>query len=78
MSKILVTGGCGYIGSHTMVDLINNGYQIISVDNLVNSKRKVLESVREITGVLIENYEVDLCDKIALSKVFAAHLRIYM
>ncbi|MCL4107309.1 UNVERIFIED_CONTAM: hypothetical protein GTU68_067220 [Idotea baltica] len=76
MGKILVTGGCGYIGSHTVVDLIEHGYEIISVDNLINSKIGVLESIKSITGVTVKNYEVDLCDEKALSKVFEENLDI--
>ena len=70
MSKILVTGGCGYIGSHTIVDLIESGYDIVSVDNLINAKIKVLDGIKQITGIKIKNYEVDLCDKEALEQVF--------
>ncbi|GLR19248.1 UDP-glucose 4-epimerase GalE [Portibacter lacus] len=71
MGKILVTGGCGYIGSHTVVDLIEHGYDIISVDNLINSKEGVIDNIKSITGVEIKNYEVDLCDDEALKTVFA-------
>src|SRR5690242_8409352 len=62
MKKILVTGGCGYIGSHTIVDLIENGYDVISVDNNSRSKPEVLEGVEKITGKKIKNYRVDLCN----------------
>ena len=50
MVKILVTGGCGYIGSHTLVDLIENGYDVISVDNNSRSQPSMLEGVEKITG----------------------------
>lgn len=70
MSKILVTGGCGYIGSHTIVDLIKHGYEIVSVDNLINSKIEVYDNIKTITGVEVKHYEVDLCDEIALKAVF--------
>ena len=50
MAKILVTGGCGYIGSHTLVDLIENGYDVISVDNNSSSHASMLERVEKITG----------------------------
>ena len=50
MAKILVTGGCGYIGSHTLLDLIDNGYEIISVDNNSRSSTRLLEGVEKITG----------------------------
>src|ERR1700754_3183851 len=62
MSKILVTGGCGYIGSHTIVDLIENGYEVISVDNNSRSTPRILEGVERITGKKIKNYKVDLCN----------------
>lgn len=62
MSKILVTGGCGYIGSHTIVDLVENGYEVISVDNNSRSSSKILEGVEKIIGKKIKNYKVDLCD----------------
>ena len=61
MKKILVTGGCGYIGSHTLVDLIQNGFQVISVDNNSRSKASILDGVERTTGVKVKNYTVDLC-----------------
>lgn len=61
MKKILVTGGCGYIGSHTIVDLIQNGFQVISADNNSRSKANILDGVEKITGVKVKNYTVDLC-----------------
>ncbi len=61
MKKILVTGGCGYIGSHTIVDLIQNGFHVISADNNSRSKASILEGVERITGVKVKNYTVDLC-----------------
>jgi UDP-glucose 4-epimerase len=62
MKKILVTGGCGYIGSHTIVDLIENGFDVISVDNNSRSNPRILEGVEKITGKKIKNYRVDLCN----------------
>ena len=62
MAKILVTGGCGYIGSHTIVDLIENGYDVISVDNNSRSNSNVLKGIEEITGIKVKNYKVDLCN----------------
>ena len=62
MAKILVTGGCGYIGSHTLVDLIQHGYEVISVDNNSRSQATVLQGVEKITGVKVKNYKVDLCN----------------
>jgi UDP-glucose 4-epimerase len=61
MKKILVTGGSGYIGSHTIVDLVQNGFDVISVDNNSRSSPDVLTSVEKITGSRIKNYNVDLC-----------------
>lgn len=62
MAKILVTGGCGYIGSHTIVDLIENGYDVISVDNNSRSNPVILKGVEQISGKKIKNYKVDLCN----------------
>lgn len=62
MKKILVTGGCGYIGSHTIVDLVESGFDIVSVDNNSRSSSQLLEGVEKITGKKIKNYKVDLCD----------------
>src|SRR6059058_4895287 len=62
MAKILVTGGCGYIGSHTLVDLIENGYDVISVDDNSRSSAAILKGVEKITGKPIKNYKVDLCN----------------
>jgi len=62
MKKVMVTGGCGYIGSHTLVDLIENGYEVISVDNNSRSSSRILEGVEKITGKKVKNYKVDLCN----------------
>lgn len=62
MKKILVTGGCGYIGAHTIVDLVENGFDVISVDNNSRSSPRILEGVEKITGKKIKNYKVDLCN----------------
>lgn len=62
MAKILVTGGCGYIGSHTLVDLIQSGYTVISADNNSRSNPGILNGVEQITGKLVKNYKVDLCN----------------
>lgn len=70
MAKILVTGGCGYIGSHTLVDLINHGFNVVSIDNLSNSDDSVLEAIYKITGKRVKNYPVDLSDKNSLIEVF--------
>ncbi len=68
--KILVTGGAGYIGSHTCVELLNAGYEIVVLDNLSNSCEKSLEVVKELTGKDFPFYKVDLLDYEATSKVF--------
>src|SRR6476646_11016233 len=60
MKKILVTGGCGYIGSHTVVDLIENGYEVISIDDNSRSTTYLLDGVEKITGKKLKNYKVDL------------------
>ncbi len=60
MKKILVTGGCGYIGSHTIVDLFNNGYDVISIDDNSRSTNYLLEGIEKITGKKLKNYKVDL------------------
>ena len=62
MATILVTGGCGYIGSHTVVDLIENGYDVISVDNNSRSNPRILDGIEGITGKKVKNYKVDLCN----------------
>ena len=61
MNKILVTGGCGYIGAHTIIDLIENGFEVISADNNSRSNENILDAVEKITGKIVKNYKVDLC-----------------
>lgn len=73
MKTILVTGGMGYIGSHTVVELIENGYTPIIVDNLDNSKIEVLNRIEKITGVRPTFYELDVRDEVKLDEVFKAH-----
>lgn len=69
--KILVTGGAGYIGSHTCVELLNNGYDVIVYDNLSNSCEKALDRVKEITGKAVKFIKGDILDKSHLDKVFS-------
>jgi UDP-glucose 4-epimerase len=73
MSKILVTGGCGFIGSHTIVDLIENGFEVISVDNNSNSTTDVLSGIEQITGKEITNYNYDLKDFAQTESLFINH-----
>lgn len=70
MGKILITGGCGYIGSHTIVDLLDNGYDCVSIDNYLNSDPSVLEQIKEITGKSVKNYPVNLINRKEVQKVF--------
>lgn len=69
---ILVSGGAGFIGSHTCVELLNNGYEVVVFDNLVNSSKKSIERVEEITGKKIKFYEVDCLDREGLRAIFQA------
>ena len=68
--SILVTGGAGYIGSHTCIELLEAGYQVVVVDNLCNSSKKSLERVQEITGKELTFYQDDLLDSEALDAIF--------
>ena len=70
MQTILVTGGCGYIGAHTIVDLIENGFNVISVDNLSRATDQSLVGIEKITGKKIKNYKIDLTNKVATEKIF--------
>ena len=69
--KILVTGGAGYIGSHTCLDLLQNGHETVVVDNLCNASRESLKRVEELSGKSIRFYEADLRDAAALDQIFA-------
>lgn len=68
--KVLVTGGIGYIGSHTVVELLAKGYEIVVVDNLSNSKKSVIDRIKKISSKDFEFYQIDLLDKNSLAKVF--------
>ena len=73
MATILVTGGCGYIGSHTVLELLNKNYQVVVVDNLSNSSFESLKRVQEITGKTVVFYEADIRDEKRMEKIFLAH-----
>ncbi len=68
--RVLVTGGAGYIGSHTCVELLNSGHEVVVVDNLVNSKQESLKRVERITGKSLIFQQLDLLDKVSLKQVF--------
>ncbi len=70
MDNILVTGGTGFIGSHTVVELLNAGYNVVVLDNLVNSSKESLERIKKITGKSVKFYEDDLLDMEALQNIF--------
>ena len=69
--KVLVTGGAGFIGSHTVVELLNKNYDVVVVDNFCNSKRKAIDGIKQITNKNFSVYEIDLCDFDALSDIFS-------
>ena len=73
MKTILVTGGAGYIGSHTCIELIQDGYDVVVVDNLSNSKHEAVRRVEKIVDRKIAFYKADICDKDAMRKIFSAH-----
>ncbi len=68
--KILLTGGIGYIGSHTLVELLENNYEVVVIDNFFNSKKEVIENIKKITNKDFKFYEGNVCDKSILRKIF--------
>jgi UDP-glucose 4-epimerase len=68
--RILVTGGTGFIGSHTCIELINAGYDVVIADNLYNSKALVVDRIEELAGKRPVFYEVDVTDKAAMNELF--------
>ncbi len=73
MAKIIVTGGCGYIGSHTIIDLLDHGFEVVSVDSNVRSDASILNRVQQISSVKVENYSVDLANAEATARFFEQH-----
>ena len=71
--KVLVTGGTGYIGSHTIIDLIENGYEVVCVDNGSNSNTSSLAAVKDITGIDVPYYHLDLCELDGVKRIFTEH-----
>lgn len=71
--NVLVTGGTGYIGSHTVVELLNKGYNPILIDNLSNSREDVIQSIEDITGKRVDFFNIDLCRKKTLEKFFSVY-----
>ena len=70
---VFVTGGAGYIGSHTCVELLEQGMEVVVADNLVNSSAKALKRVEQITGKTLTYYQADIRDQAALDRIFEAH-----
>ena len=73
--KVLVTGGAGYIGSHTSVELLNAGHEVICIDNFMNSKFESIKRVEKITGKSVKFYEGDIRDRKILDKIFNKNAR---
>src|ERR1700712_789667 len=71
MAKILVTGGLGYIGSHTVVELVNAGYEPVIIDDLSNSQHKILDQISKIIGFKPKFYHADLCDEKKVANLIA-------
>ena len=67
---VLITGGAGYIGSHTCIALMQNGFEVVIVDNLCNSKKEVLSRIEELSGKSVKFYKADVCDADALREIF--------
>ncbi len=68
---VIVTGGCGYLGSHTIIELINNDYNVVSIDNFSRSSPRALENILNVTGKRVKNFEIDLCDKRSVNLLFS-------
>ena len=73
MATILVTGGSGYIGSHTVLELLNKNYEVVVVDNFVNSSFESLRRVQKLTGKTVTFYETDIRNEEKMDEIFSAH-----
>ncbi len=73
MKTVFITGATGYIGSHTCVELLADGYEVVGLDNFSNSKKEVLDKIEEIAGKQIKFYEGDMLDEVLLDKIFTEH-----
>lgn len=73
MAKVIVTGGCGYIGSHTIIDLLDHGFEVLSVDSNIRSDASILDRVFEVTGKKVSHHQFDLCDAEATAQFFDQH-----
>lgn len=71
--RVLVTGGAGFIGSHTVVELLNEGFEVVVIDNLSNASEEALKRVEEITGKKVDFYKADVRDRVALEEIFKVH-----
>ena len=69
--RVLVTGGCGYIGSHTLCELLKNNYEVVIIDNFSNSKKDVIDKIKTLTGSDVKLYEGDVCNKSLLEEIFS-------
>ena len=69
--RILVTGGTGYIGSHTCIELLKNGYEVVIIDNLINSKESVVGKIEKLSGKSVKFYKCDILDEEGMDRVFS-------
>jgi len=67
---VIVTGGSGYIGSHTIIELLNNGFEVVSIDNFSRSSKKTFDLIKNITGQQVKNFEIDVCNAVEVDTVF--------
>jgi len=77
LKNVFITGGAGYIGSHCVISLINNGYNPIILDNFSNSQKNIIQKLEKITQKKIIFYDIDIRDKTKLKKIFKKHLWLF-